>query len=331
MSKARNYCFTIHECPNINWEEVYQEHAQGIKYLVVQREVCPETKRQHWQGYVELKVPKTIPQWQSWVDCGKAFHCEARKGTAQEAAKYCKKDDTRMPDTVPFEFGTISKQGERSDLSTVASMVIEGKTMKEIALASPATFVRYHKGLGALQSITREKTKRQMDIWIFTGPSGIGKTTWANWKWPGAWMATDSAPFWADGYQGEDTIIFEEFSGATPLTSILLPLLDGTLQQLPSKGAFVPLMATRVVFLSNMYWAQWYPDPHGALRRRVDQFCSRKGQLFEPELETPMPLDVGRALMETYPPSLAMTPRVTYEDEPGFYDFNPVLLEDENL
>ena len=48
--RTRNVCFT-----GFN-ETGYEFNEKQMKYLVVGKEICPTTGKEHWQGYVELKM-----------------------------------------------------------------------------------------------------------------------------------------------------------------------------------------------------------------------------------------------------------------------------------
>ena len=52
--RTRNVCFT-----GFN-ETGYKFNEKQMKYLVVGKEICPTTGKEHWQGYVELKNAKTF-------------------------------------------------------------------------------------------------------------------------------------------------------------------------------------------------------------------------------------------------------------------------------
>lgn len=307
LTKARNWCFTsFHRTEDDHfpdWASIYDDHCQGatgIKYLIVQREKAPDTGKLHWQGYIELKGPKTFKQVQEWIGDKKA-HMETRKGTAEEASKYCEKEDETYVGP-RFKFGNLSEQGKRSDLNVAAAMLLEGKSMREVALAQPGTYIRYSNGLNRFQEIAAPLKKRNMEVWIWTGPPGLGKTTWALWKWPEAYLAIDMKEGWMDGYSGQECIIYDEFTGLTPIRTIL-GLMDGTLPRLPIKGSFVVCQAKTLVILSNKNWELWYKeDPqYSALARRVNEFCKTKHHYFSIEEEPFIPLEVERALMMSIP------------------------------
>jgi len=54
MSKSqRSYCFT-------SFNETEPKFQEGVRYLIFQKEKCPETKRTHYQGYAEFTKKITI-------------------------------------------------------------------------------------------------------------------------------------------------------------------------------------------------------------------------------------------------------------------------------
>lgn len=71
--------------------------------------------------------------------------------------------------------GEDKTQGQRSDLDTVAKLIIEGKQMKEIAEAFPSTFIRTHKGLGALHQVLHKPQHILRKVGLFYGATETGK------------------------------------------------------------------------------------------------------------------------------------------------------------
>lgn len=281
-ARFRNCCFTIFE----EAEEFYTEWKEkdlpsSIKYLVYQLETCPETKQIHVQGYVEFSAKQQLTL--EGIKClfeRLSMHIEQRKGTAAEAAAYCKKDDTRVPGVPYVERGTISQQGRRSDLEGYAARVAAGgeAAIQAVASEAPQVFVRYYRGLQALAAYTSPPAMRpRPSILYMWGRPGCGKSRLAHNMFPEAYCATDKKEGWFDGYRGQDTIIFDDFEGNYPLRE-MLKLLDFNSLQLPVKGAFVPIRAYRFIFTSNMSPATCY-DTNSAWMRRIEQF----GKVWEEE------------------------------------------------
>lgn len=117
----RNWCFTDHGSED--------PKDIGFKYIVYQREVCPTTKKEHWQGYVEFENGRSLAslkkQWPS-------VHLEPRKGTQTQARKYCMKDESRAPGCIPVEKGEPGRQGSRTDLDSMVDAIEDGATSREI-------------------------------------------------------------------------------------------------------------------------------------------------------------------------------------------------------
>lgn len=120
MSRARNWCFTA-------WEPLEWGTLVGdvISYIIVGTEVCPETKKVHYQGYVECHNPMRLNAMKKIL--GEKTHLEGKKGTQAQAVDYCKKDGK-------FEEHGVKKteQGKRNDLATVRNMILVGKEDHEI-------------------------------------------------------------------------------------------------------------------------------------------------------------------------------------------------------
>lgn len=99
--QSRNWCFTL-----FNISELKPFEELEANYLVYQTERCPDTQKDHIQGYIQLKKPHYL----TWVK--KLFptaHWEIRKASHEDARQYCMKDDTRI--SGPHEFGIHTEKG----------------------------------------------------------------------------------------------------------------------------------------------------------------------------------------------------------------------------
>jgi hypothetical protein len=95
---AKHWCFT-------SYEEAEPGPHPRIQYMVFQREICPETDRLHWQGYMVLAKKSTLNWIKNNIDS--TAHFEKAKGSVDENYRYCTKGDTRVPGTEPIEIGYI--------------------------------------------------------------------------------------------------------------------------------------------------------------------------------------------------------------------------------
>ena len=259
---ARNLCFTINNYTQDEIEDL--ANWDQVKYLVYGREVG-ENGTPHLQGYVELcnckkftTIKKKIPR----------AHLETRKGTPQQAADYCKKDGDFT------EIGEISNQGKRSDIETACDMIIEGKKMKEVALARPSTYVKFHKGLHAFKSIILEPRNEVPHVTVLYGKTGVGKSRTARELLTDYYTWGPEQDKWFDGYEGQKQVLLEEFRGQLPF-GMILRLLDRYDCKVQYKGGMIEFVANKIVITSPKHPTEWYEslgtDKIDQLLRRITE------------------------------------------------------------
>lgn len=86
--RYRNVCFTINNPKG----QIDYENMPGLKYMVFQLEQGANGTV-HYQGYAEFSKQYSLKQLQVILPGG---HFETRRGTAQQAADYCKKEESRV-------------------------------------------------------------------------------------------------------------------------------------------------------------------------------------------------------------------------------------------
>lgn len=214
---------------------------------------------------------------------GKA-HWEIAKGTADQNIKYCTKEDTRVAG--PWQVGEPMTAGHRSDLDKAASMLDEGKTIRDVAMECKSTFIRYHRGLQAYQNICLAAPRQLMEtgpeVWVFCGKTGAGKSHRAWSRWPDAYRKPANGKWW-DGYRGQETVIFDDFKGSAMSLHDFQLVVDKYPLDVEFKGGFISLSAKRYVFTSNKMPWEWYSaeaDPDGTVVRRIQEFCVEHGRLI---------------------------------------------------
>lgn len=233
----------------------------GVRYLVMQEEVCPETGRQHYQGYVEFNSPVRMRKVKELLQ-DEAMHLEVRKGSRDEAREYAMKEETRV--NGPYEFGTwIQGQGTRSDLASVKAAIDAGCSAMELCDADFTAWCKYRSSLDAYHSMRymQGATFRVVSVHVRWGASGVGKSRWAADSYPGAyWVAPPRARsdgIWFDGYTDHTTIVLDDFDGWLPYR-LFLRYTDGYPLLLPVKGSHVPARYDTVVITSNKHPRAWY-------------------------------------------------------------------------
>lgn len=227
------------------------ELLDKIKYAVWQLEQAPTTNALHFQGFVQMDRPLTR------VFMSRLFpgaHLEERKGTPSEAREYCMKEDTRVEG--PWEHGNfIGVQGQRSDLESACELV-KAHGLKRVAEDMPAVFVRNHKGLAALELELKGERDWPMDIHIYWGDSGSGKSRKAREENPDAYYKDCSTEWW-DGYHGQECVVIDDFYGGIKL-NYMLKLFDRYPMIVQFKGGSSQFVSKKIVLTSNVPWEEWY-------------------------------------------------------------------------
>lgn len=241
----RNVCFTLN---NYSLDEHRAILEYPCKYLVVGMETG-ENGTPHLQGYFEFKNPKRLETLKNF---NPRIHWENRRGSAKQAADYCKKENNYV------EKGEISKQGKRSDLEEIGSMILIDKANdKEVAMAFPSQYIRYSKGIEKLINLTYEdRTKAPIVTWLW-GKAGVGKSGFAAERHLNSHYIKDGTKWW-DNYKQEDAIIIDDFDGRWPFRD-LLRLLDRYKYQGEYKGGYIkinsPYIYITCEFPPEYFWA----------------------------------------------------------------------------
>lgn len=278
--KNRNYCFTYMVDKLENGKMLKKGFDTKVKYLIFQKEKCPTTGKEHLQGYIELLKPMRFNAVKGMF-FSNSVHLEKRMGTRDQAIEYCSKEESRIEG--PFEWGEKGKtQGHRTDLDIATEALKNGKSIEEVALECPGTFVKFHRGLRELRNvITNNKKDRDINVTVLWGKTGTGKTRKA--------MDGDrdniykidliNDTIWFDGYDGQTTLVIDEFYGQCK-PSLLLKLLDRYPIRLPVKGASVMANWNKVFITSNKPPKEWYSnisdEVYKALERRITEVIEMK-------------------------------------------------------
>lgn len=271
MSTHRHWCFTLN---NPQGDEI-QPHIWGARYCIWQLEVG-ERGTLHFQGYIEFYRSVRL----SWC---KALlpraHWEPRRGTRQEARDYCKKDNCRIDG--PWEWGNFREggQGARNDLLQIQEELDRGDSIRDIAKRHFGTFVRYHRGIEryiSLQSRVRSWVTKAICIF---GPPGIGKTWLASqFDDTAYWYTKSYTGEWWDGYNGEPTIICDEFNKPYFTLNLFNRLVGQyTPAQVDTKGGRIQFLGKRMIFTTNTLPHLWYDwdrlkTPKETVLRRFNKF-----------------------------------------------------------
>ncbi len=229
---------------------------ETIRFAIGQRERGVLGGVPHLQLYVQFYRKITCRQANQQL--GGRAHCELRRGSHEEAVAYCTKEETRESD--PFSFGDPSTgQGHRTDWDGLHQQVRNGARLGEIAEDHFRLFVSHSTGI--LKAINLASIPRSVfhSLDIYYGITGSGKSHTARAEHPDAYWFPGGHGGWFDLYQGEPTIIFDDFDPKAISYRFLLRIADKYPLMLPVKGAFAQCQFTRVVITHNAHPREWYP------------------------------------------------------------------------
>ncbi len=261
-SKQRNWCFTDFEL--LDWAAIYTEYADIIRYLCYGEEICPKTGKKHLQGWIQFNAQKRMTAIKK-VARSKKLHLEPCQGGEEENNKYCSKEGA-------FHcFGKWTGQGARTDVEQAVRLIKSGASMKEVADANPQLYIQYHNGLGKYKQLQDQEARREwrtLEVHLLSGPTGCGKTRLAMEDKP--YKINGSGMQWWDGYDGEKTILIDDYANDVKITE-LLGILDGYQLRLPVKGGFVWANWSKVWITTNLRTLhdKARPEHIKALARRI--------------------------------------------------------------
>ncbi len=243
FTQSRNWCFTDFEL--LDWGKIYSGD-DNIRYICWGQETCPKTKRKHYQGWIQVNLKKRLGGIKKLCQ-SKKIHIEACRGTEGENEKYCRKEN------VYKTIGEFKTQGQRSDLEQLKEIVDKGGTFQDLANANFHAFIQYNRGFQEYKKITDKRLRkefRKVSVTHIWGATGAGKTRKAMENEDVYKIQGDSMKWW-DGYDGEKTLVIDEYNNQISCTE-LLGILDGYQLRLEIKGSFTYANWNKVYITSNI-------------------------------------------------------------------------------
>lgn len=254
-----------------------------VKAVRFQIERAPTTMKLHCQGFIAFKNPCRMAAVKKLI--GNNAHVEFSVDPVK-AWEYAGKTETRM--IGPWTHGDPPvDQGTRTDLTAIWDGIKAGKRTYEMMAADPK-IARYEKAIKYIKFTIQEgqsdRQKQGVKVYVFYGATDLGKTyTAINLMDPNNCfkmdpLSTKTGTLWFDGYEGERTLIMDEFEGDNYCSyNKLKVLLDVYKCRLEIKGSFTWACWTTVILCSNSPPREWYPVAPTAehilkpLQRRIYQ------------------------------------------------------------
>lgn len=247
------YCFT--SFVDIDTEKVMTK----AKYLIYQCEECPDTGNIHFQGYVEFPRTIRLNAVKKLFD-NEALHLEVRRGTQDEAIAYCKKLDSKIAG--PWEFGEKKKgQGHRTDWDRIKDDITKLNDF-DIANKYPQMIICHPKGMEILKDKLTPPPPviREVKNIVYYGEPGTGKSRKAHTENPDAYVLCEgnNGSIWFDGYNGEKTLIIDEFTDTWIPYTLFLRMLDPYKLRLQKKGSSCYANWNKIIITTNVHPNNWY-------------------------------------------------------------------------
>lgn len=263
-----------------------------MKYLLYAPEICPETQRKHWQGYVYYYKEISILQSQNRIGGGKHHHKVSRADLLNANKEYIigpynKNGKVKNFNEDAVEFGTAPAQGRRNDVEELVSSVFAGTlSCDTIAINDPMKYHQYGRTLDKIEDLRMSKmyrTSMTEGIWIY-GPTGVGKSHFAfeNFSVDTHYVVPDDNGWW-DNYKQQDICIFNDFRGWLRYER-MLELMDKYPTDVKRRGRPpLPFMSKLIIITSSLHPAKIYrnrdeEDGIEQLKRRCSiRFMKKKG------------------------------------------------------
>ena len=305
--RVRNCCFTWNNPPVGAVDQI--RALTYVQYACIGEEVGA-SGTPHLQGYLEFRNPKDFNVVHKAL--GNA-HIEPRRGTAEQAAAYCRKgtqarDQWKVDgedgvdhgrNAVVHEWGEMSQQGHRTDIKAAVDLITEEKaSIRTVALECPLPFVKFHKGFTALRYHHIPDRHEHPEVVVYWGATGTGKSRRAREDLASENEDADETYVWGpgrgkwfDGMDGHEKVIFEEFRGQLPF-GMLLRLLDRYTEHVEYKGGTTKFVAKKIIITSPLPPDQWYKDLDTRYDR-LEQLMRRitRVECLDPPTEVRVPQD----------------------------------------
>lgn len=282
--RLRNWVFTLNNPGAIALDQwgLKLSKRGGVRYLIFQLE-RGSNGTPHLQGYIEFDRPIRLQAVKKILP---RAHLEGRRGTAQQAADYCRKTDSRVDG--PWEYGEISmqRQGTRSDLVAVSDAISKGSSLRSICESHASSFIKFHKGIREAINIRDAGGRMRMadkKVILIYGGTGCGKSTWVRTHYPDGLYVKDGTHRWFDGYVDQKVVLIDDFAGGKSgfPCSAVLNIFDRWDCQVEIKGGMVRLVHDYLFVTTNIHPRDWYDftgreEHYHALARRFTQVWTMK-------------------------------------------------------
>ena len=230
--KYRNWCLTL-------WSESAAERLKKMnyKYIIIGNEVCPETKKKHFQCFIVLKSAVSEASMFKKFYNHYAKRC---KGNAISNYNYCSKEGNLY-----FEDGL--KPYERLTSKELKEMSV--KDIIDFDARCSQAYIRAKNLIDADLKVS--DFRKVIEVFYIYGPSGSGKTnkaldiigerTFNSIKYENGFYS---------GIGSADVALYDDWRDSHMRTSEFINLIDYNIHNLNIKGGGTPNKYTTIIITS---------------------------------------------------------------------------------
>jgi len=91
--------------------------------------------------------------------------------------------------------------------------VVEGKQVRDVAMEYPTVFIKYHRGIEQLAAKKPRDFKTRVFVFVSPPDSGKSKTSYELSQINGASVYYKPRSLWWDGYEGQDSVVMDDYYG----------------------------------------------------------------------------------------------------------------------
>ncbi len=194
-------------------------------------------------------------------------HIEAMKGSIEQNRKYCSKESELT------ELGVCPAPGKRTDLLDCMADIRAGKRKRDCMEEHAVCYARHVRFMNEYRQCVEKDERagwRDVHVQLSWGRTNTGKTRAAMLEDPYKIQASHMQ--WFDNYEGESTLLINEYNNDCQVTT-MLALLDGYRLRLPIKGGFTYANWDKVIVTTNLEPDELHPlakpEHRRALFRRI--------------------------------------------------------------
>jgi len=292
--KHYDYVFTLNNYQNPADTDFIREFASQCTYLVYQYE-RGENGTPHFQGYFRFKSRRAFNSVRRLLsrDGVCRFHLEPRRGTIPQAIDYCtdaaKRDNGANAEIVEYGIRP-SGGGSRSDIRACLELVKQGKSQRDLYDEHPEVMVKYARGIQAAKLVYEDQRDFKTIVKWYYGGTGTGKSRAAfdeTRDVTAYWKA--GASKWWDGYDGQDTVVIDDYRCDLCPFHQLLRLFDRYPLSVEGKGVVLSFRSRVIIVTAphkpDVMWRSQTAEHIGQLMRRIDEIKLFGEEPVPPEVE----------------------------------------------